>query len=419
MNRISCSLLLIAGLFLITGCDSLSFLQPTPTPTLTATSTATPTITLTLTPSPSPTPSPTRTNTPTTTPTITPTPKPSNYGNGWVTYMQYGDDYPQLFLANLDLKPTELFKLTEYETFSWKPRWSPDMSHIALVYENPQTEQPEFWLYNLGENRSRQLSETPISLVGDYCWTVDGKYLVWSGEQPDGAELDIYQISVENGEVTNLTVDSTVWDAFPDCSPVNEQIAFVSDRADIGKERDNIWIMDVEGKNLQQLTPSTAWENSRPAWSPDGKEIAYFHYNILPGFQEDNENGPDGIWVVKSDGSGLRLVIEIPMLVTIMGNEIEWSPDGQWIAYTLGKEDEQDAYMVSTSGGEAVNLSNLPGNEEFISWSANSEYLLFTRMAEERFRLYVVAITDPKPMPLLEEEWNFSARFAPPQASQP
>ncbi|CAN5875310.1 hypothetical protein BH23ACT5_BH23ACT5_10170 [soil metagenome] len=59
-------------------------------------------------------------------------------------------------------------------------------------------------------------------------------------------------------------------------SPDGRQLAFILDRADLGSD---VWVMSADGGSPRQLTvdrsPTAFWEDTAPAWSPDGAHIAY------------------------------------------------------------------------------------------------------------------------------------------------
>jgi Tol biopolymer transport system component len=62
-----------------------------------------------------------------------------------------------------------------------------------------------------------------------------------------------------------------------------------------------IWIMNADGSDRRQLTgrnlePQESPSNVSPAWSPDGKQIAFL----------SNRDGPWRIYVMETDGSGQR-----------------------------------------------------------------------------------------------------------------
>ena len=92
---------------------------------------------------------------------------------------------------------------------------------------------------------------------------------------PDGKEIvfdllgDLYTMPIAGGEARSLT-SGIPWDMQPRYSPDGKWIAFTSDRSG----GDNIWIVDREGKNPQQVTKETFRLPNSPAWTPDSQFIA-------------------------------------------------------------------------------------------------------------------------------------------------
>jgi Tol biopolymer transport system component len=67
-----------------------------------------------------------------------------------------------------------------------------------------------------------------------------------------------------------------IQDSQPVWSPNGKQIAFISNRnlpAGAPADSKNLWVVNVDGTNLRQLTSSGV--NNNPSWSPDGKQIAF------------------------------------------------------------------------------------------------------------------------------------------------
>jgi TolB protein len=101
-----------------------------------------------------------------------------------------------------------------------------------------------------------------------------------------------------------------------------------------------------------------------PAWSPDGKWIAF-----VRGCQ---------VWLMRPDGSGQR-----PL--TSSSSQYKggpaWSPDGRTIAFVASKPIPGDRlYLVNADGSHERRLTNLvrPENEDAPSWSPNGRKLLTT-----------------------------------------
>ena len=122
---------------------------------------------------------------------------------------------------------------------------------------------------------------------------------------PDGKTLafdllgDIYTMPITGGKATNIA-SGLAWEMQPRFSPDGTQIAFTSDRAG----GDNIWIMDVDGENKEQVTKETFRLLNNPTWSPDGQFIAARKH-----FTTSRSLGVGEIWLYHtSGGSGVKLV---------------------------------------------------------------------------------------------------------------
>jgi len=127
-------------------------------------------------------------------------------------------------------------------------------------------------------------------------------------------------------------------------SPKENNIAWVTDS--LGNW--TIWIMNDDGTNKKQLTPSNV-TSGWPSWSPDGHEMTYWSYDPL-------SNTCD-IWKTKIDGSS-------NIKLTTDGNfkgPPMWSPRGDRIAYTANQTGNMEAYIINTDeSGEKQVTSGHP-----------------------------------------------------------
>jgi dipeptidyl aminopeptidase/acylaminoacyl peptidase len=119
----------------------------------------------------------------------------------------------------------------------------------------------------------------------------------------------------------------------PALSPDGKQIIFT--RTWVDKAADqynrNLWIVDVEGKRLRELTPGN-WRDSSPVWSPDGKKIAFI----------SDRDGTSQIHVVWLD---TREVAQLTHVENMPGS-LTWSPDGKSLAFTMFIPDEKPILSV-------------------------------------------------------------------------
>jgi TolB protein len=167
-------------------------------------------------------------------------------------------------------------------------------------------------------------------------WSSDGGEIAFAGTDESGNSA-IYIVNVTTGELRRVT-HSHWFETSPAWSPDGRQIAFVRGTHD----SQSLWIVNVENGDLTHVSTLPA-EN--PAWSPDGRTIAFSRSGAvaLDG----------GIWLVRSDGSGLRRLANAA--VTSDGN-LSWSPDGSEIAFAAPRSDGQAPYVdvkaVNVTTGE-------------------------------------------------------------------
>ena len=156
---------------------------------------------------------------------------------------------------------------------------------------------------------------------------------------------------------------SAYWD--PAWSPDGKQIAFVDrDTGPLGGHGD-LYVVDADGSGARRLTSSTGADDSRsarfPTWSPDGGRIAFGY-------------GYDGLFVVNADGTGLRRLVA-------SGCCPDWSPGGRRIAFAQGSEtDPARIYVIRPDGtGRTLVASSRDECESFSmpTWSSDGERLAF------------------------------------------
>ena len=105
-------------------------------------------------------------------------------------------------------------------------------------------------------------------------------------------------------ELTNAGNSVGLNDEFPAWSPNGRKIAFSSNR-DIGGNEE-IYVMNANGSGQTRITNNTL-EDRRPAWSPDGSKITFERNSVL-------NNSDIHLFVMNSDGSNaVRMTTEDPI----------------------------------------------------------------------------------------------------------
>ena len=154
------------------------------------------------------------------------------------------------------------------------------------------------------------------------------------------------------------------------CLDAQAQIAFTSER-DGNRE---IYVMDTDGGNPRRLTNSRLVDWA-PSWSPDGRYIV-FTGNGRPG-DWGARGGDLEIYMMDANGNNPRRLTNNLRQDT----NPAWSPDGKHIAYTSTIDRNQEIYVMDTDEGKLLRLTN-SGNVHIHnwkpSWSPDSRRIAFT-----------------------------------------
>ena len=132
----------------------------------------------------------------------------------------------------------------------------------------------------------------------------------------------------------------------PQISPDGQFIIFTRGWVDKinDQSRSNVWITDIDGKRIRELTHGN-WRDSSPVWSPDGKKIAFLS-------ERDQTTQIHVMWLDTGDVAQLTHIERAP-------GGLVWSPDGKWLAYTAFVPDEKPILNVK-----------LPKRPEGAKWAA-------------------------------------------------
>jgi TolB protein len=196
-------------------------------------------------------------------------------------------------------------------------------------------------------------------------------------------------------EVTALTQNRGV---------ARTRIVFTSDRdATREKRSKELYIVDYDGFNPRRVTVNRAL-NILPAWSPDGRSLAYVSYrqgvpdvfrasifegrsanltggagqSFAPSFSPDGKriayassrSGNMEIWVASADGGGARKVTSSPAAETAP----TWSPTGAEIAFTSDRTGAPQIYVMDSEGLNVRRLTTVGNWNDAPTWNPSKEY---------------------------------------------
>jgi dipeptidyl aminopeptidase/acylaminoacyl peptidase len=250
----------------------------------------------------------------------------------------------------------EPIALTAEGVSSSHPRWSPDGKWLAFLSARDEGKTQVRLLNRLG-GEAQKLTDTPQD-VKDFIWSPDSTRLAVVLRDPTDDELEAAKSNKDRN------ADSA--DAGKAKKPKTQK-PWVIDRLqfkvdEIGyldRRRTHIYLFTVAGKSLTQIT-SGDYDDDDPAWSPDGKLIAFTSNRSEP--DPDATYNKD-IWTVAADNSDKGA--HPTQITTNPGDDSSpaWSPDGKWITYSTQLDPKLFQYATKhiavspASGGVAKVLT--------------------------------------------------------------
>lgn len=156
-------------------------------------------------------------------------------------------------------------------------------------------------------------------------------------------------------------------------------IAFVSTRDGNGE----IYVMSADGSDQRRLTNWRQWDGY-PAWSPDGKYIAYYSYL------------KDKDWAIKvMDADGDESSRNQRQLTDngICDGAPYWSPLGDQVAYSSDTEcngEHREIYVINAEGDAPRNLSNNASDDMAGTWSPDGKQIVFSSNRDGNYEIYIM-----------------------------
>jgi TolB protein len=158
------------------------------------------------------------------------------------------------------------------------------------------------------------------------------------------------------------------------------KIAFAVQHGD-GDAPSDIYVVRTDGRTLVgKKTVLNEWD---PAWSPDGRRIAFDAYS------HNFQAGAMQIYTMNADGTHRRRLTRLTDYCRLG----QWSPDGRRIVYSCGKRhsDAADIWVIDADGTRTTRLTPSQGaTDSDPLWSRDGSQIVFTRASRSRSDVYVV-----------------------------
>lgn len=241
-------------------------------------------------------------------------------------------------------------------------RWSPDGSKVLLSVGpqvlHVQSDGSQYQHLVDTDTGMRRVAGPAYENWGLHAIDIspDGEYLAYSTFEhpdrppgpslPEASDYEIGLLKIDGSNRRPLTMNGS-YDDFPSWSPDGSRVAYVQWDYDAGYGISVVGVHSSEANVVVPgwVLPNTATHRQAPAWSPDGKNLAFV------GMERDRGLG-QAIYTVGVDGSNLRMLTET---VT----RPAWSPDGKRIAFAKPDGDELALYTIGADGSDLRRLTTV------------------------------------------------------------
>ncbi len=187
----------------------------------------------------------------------------------------------------------------------------------------------------------------------------------------NASTMETYTMYPDGTHLTRITTGDGISSADnplgsrPSWFPDNNKMAYANYENGTGE----IYSMNADGTGQIRLT-SQADQSFGPDVSPDGKRITFA--------RSINKSGPYQIWVMNVDGSNLQ---QLTSIGTASEANIEplWSHSGQYITFISTRNGFLQVFTMNADGSSQTAVTNNPVGDDAPSWSPDDTRIVFSR----------------------------------------
>ena len=230
--------------------------------------------------------------------------------------------------------------------------------------------------------RNVHFENMPV-LTSSLAWSPDGSTIamtVLSG----GRDL-VYLVRAKDGKIMrefDLKCDAT---AYPAWSPVSDSLVVVG----VKDARPDLYLINTRTGDTRRLTDDT-YDEKEPTWSADGRRITFSSDRgapvVLHARRQERGYGAYGIYDLEVTTGEIRKVVDTH------GDDSSpaWSPDGKKLAFVTDRSGATNIALYDTADSTIIQLTDVLGGVKSISWSRQNDRLVFSAFDQGGYDVFAV-----------------------------
>jgi len=208
------------------------------------------------------------------------------------------------------------------------PRWSPDGKYLSLL-SSRNNGKTQVWNLDRRGGDAQQLTET-VQGVRGYEWSPDGTKLLLVLQDPKPEDLE------KDKDKKEKKKKPKPW--------VIDRLQFKMDYIGyLDKRRTHLFVFKLSDKTMTQIT-SGDFDDTQPVWSPDGKFVAF----VSNRTEEPDASSNTDIWIVSAENTDKGKTLRQVTKNSAPDQSPAWSPDGKHIAYETVIDKKYYSYFCTT-----------------------------------------------------------------------
>lgn len=281
-----------------------------------------------------------------------------------------------------------------------------------IAYQGPSGSSPDrIFLVHIDGSDDHPIAEALPGSIAHPDFSRDGSLLAFDQLTQDESHSQIYVSTADGANVRRIALcePPACLDYYaPSWSPDGKQLAISTDGGRLtsdGPTRFGLAIIDVASEKVTPIVdhPASQGQDLFPRWSPDGTQLVFWRDRFL------GESVKTAIFIVNVDGSELRQLTPWSMLA----GDPDWSPDGSLIVFTthplfeFSEGAQSELYTMRPDGSEVHALTSYgPDGPRGTQprWTPDGEAILYTRLSQAALprHIWIINADGTGDVPVLE-----------------